>query len=97
MMRLWQLRVLFKRQIYAAFQEDDAAMSLIPFFGDGHLLWTSDYRHPDSVWPNSRGVLRRRPRGGALRYRTLHPRGLPSELLLCRSINQERGRKKPYP
>ena len=29
---------LFKRQIYATFQEDAAAMSLIPFFGDGHLL-----------------------------------------------------------
>ena len=28
-------------------------MSLIPFFGDGHLLWASDYPHPDSVWPNS--------------------------------------------
>ena len=29
---------LFKRQIWATFQEDYAAMALIPFFGDGHLL-----------------------------------------------------------
>jgi hypothetical protein len=28
--------------IYATFQEDHVAMSLIPFFGDGHLLWASD-------------------------------------------------------
>ena len=44
---------LFKRQIWATFQEDYATMSLIPFFGDGHLLWASDYPHPDGVWPNS--------------------------------------------
>jgi predicted TIM-barrel fold metal-dependent hydrolase len=50
---------LFKRQIYATFQEDEAAMSLIPFFGDGHLLWASDYPHPDSVWPNSRTAIER--------------------------------------
>jgi predicted TIM-barrel fold metal-dependent hydrolase len=50
---------LFKRQIYATFQEDHVAMSLIPFFGDGHLLWASDYPHPDSVWPNSREAIER--------------------------------------
>jgi predicted TIM-barrel fold metal-dependent hydrolase len=50
---------LFKRQIYATFQEDHVAMSLIPFFGDGHLLWASDYPHPDSVWPNSRAAIER--------------------------------------
>ncbi len=50
---------LFKRQIYATFQEDHAAMALIPFFGDGHLLWASDYPHPDSVWPNSVAAIER--------------------------------------
>jgi uncharacterized protein len=44
---------LFKRQIWATFQEDYATMALIPFFGEGHLLWASDYPHPDGVWPNS--------------------------------------------
>ena len=52
-------RELFKRQIWATFQEDYAAMALIPFFGDGHLLWASDYPHPDSVWPNSRAAIER--------------------------------------
>ncbi len=53
---------LFRRQIYATFQEDHVAMSLIPFFGDGHLLWASDYPHPDSVWPNSRAAIERQMR-----------------------------------
>ena len=50
---------LFKRQIWATFQEDYATMSLIPFFGDGHLLWASDYPHPDGVWPNSLKAIER--------------------------------------
>src|SRR5262249_61018527 len=53
---------IFKRQIYATFQDDHVAMSLIPFFGDGHLLWASDYPHPDSVWPDSRGAIERQMR-----------------------------------
>ena len=24
-----------------------------------HLLWASDYPHPDSVWPNSREAIER--------------------------------------
>ena len=54
---------LFKRQIWATFQEDYVAMSLIPFFGEGHLLWASDYPHPDSVWPNSRAAIERQMSG----------------------------------
>ncbi len=50
---------LFKRQIWATFQEDYAAMSLIPFFGEGHLLWASDYPHPDGVWPHSQEAVAR--------------------------------------
>jgi len=54
---------LFKRQLYATFQEDYVAMSLIPFFGEGHLMWASDYPHPDSVWPNSRAAIERQMGG----------------------------------
>jgi len=39
--------------------DDYVAMSLIPFFGEGDLLWASDYPHPDSVWPNSRQAIER--------------------------------------
>jgi predicted TIM-barrel fold metal-dependent hydrolase len=57
--RLWEAKELFKRQIYATFQEDYVAMSLVPFFGEGHLLWASDYPHPDSVWPHSQDAIER--------------------------------------
>lgn len=50
---------LFKRQIWATFQEDHVAMALLPFYGEGHLLWASDYPHPDSTWPNSRAIIER--------------------------------------
>jgi predicted TIM-barrel fold metal-dependent hydrolase len=50
---------LFRRQIWATFQEDYVTMSLIPFFGEGRLLWASDYPHPDGVWPNSLAAIER--------------------------------------
>jgi uncharacterized protein len=50
---------LFRRQIWATFQEDYVTMALIPFFGEGHLLWASDYPHPDGVWPNSQEAVER--------------------------------------
>jgi predicted TIM-barrel fold metal-dependent hydrolase len=48
---------LFRRQVWVSFQEDYVAMSLLKFFGEGHVLWASDYPHPDSTWPNSRKVI----------------------------------------
>jgi len=50
---------IFKRQVYATFQEDHVAMALLPFYGDGHVMWASDYPHPDSVWPDSRAAIDR--------------------------------------
>jgi len=50
---------LFRRQVWVSFQEDHVAMSLLPFYGEGHLLWASDYPHPDSTWPNSRKIIDR--------------------------------------
>ena len=54
---------LFRRQIYVSFQEDDVAMSLIPFYGENHLLWASDYPHPDGTWPHSRKAIERQMSG----------------------------------
>ncbi len=48
---------LFRRQVWVTFQEDYVAMSLLQFYGEGHVLWASDYPHPDSTWPNSRQVI----------------------------------------
>jgi predicted TIM-barrel fold metal-dependent hydrolase len=33
------------------------AMSLLKFYGEGHVLWASDYPHPDSTWPNSKATI----------------------------------------
>jgi uncharacterized protein len=48
---------LFKRQIFVTFQDDPVAMALLPFFNIDHVLWASDYPHPDSTWPNSQKVI----------------------------------------
>ncbi len=48
---------LFKRQIYASFQDDPVAMSLLDFMGEDHALWASDYPHPDSTWPHSQAKI----------------------------------------
>jgi predicted TIM-barrel fold metal-dependent hydrolase len=50
---------LFKRQIYATFQESPTAMALLDFYGPDNLLWATDYPHPDSIWPNSRAAIQR--------------------------------------
>lgn len=47
---------LFKRQIYATFQQSPVTMRLLEFYGD-NLLWATDYPHPDSIWPNSRKIM----------------------------------------
>ncbi len=44
---------VFKRQVWATYQEDRVGLELTNFFGEGHMMWASDYPHPDSTWPNS--------------------------------------------
>ena len=43
----------FRRQVWATYQEDRVGLDLVKFFGEGHMMWASDYPHPDSTWPNS--------------------------------------------
>jgi predicted TIM-barrel fold metal-dependent hydrolase len=50
---------LFKRQVYATFQEDHVAMDLLKYYGDDKVLWASDYPHPDSIWPSSHATVER--------------------------------------
>ncbi|MGH6988362.1 MAG: amidohydrolase family protein [Stellaceae bacterium] len=50
---------IFKRQIWATFQEDNVAMDLLKYYGDDKVLWASDYPHPDSIWPNSHATVER--------------------------------------
>jgi predicted TIM-barrel fold metal-dependent hydrolase len=48
---------IFKRQVWATYQTDLVGLHLIQFFGEGHIMWGSDYPHPDSTWPFSREII----------------------------------------
>jgi len=48
---------IFKRQVWATFQTDLVGLHLIQFFGEGHVMWGSDYPHPDSTWPFSKEII----------------------------------------
>jgi uncharacterized protein len=50
---------VFKRQVWATYQSDLVGLHLVDFFGDGHMMWASDYPHPDSTWPFSQDVIAR--------------------------------------
>lgn len=44
---------LFRRQVYATFEDEDLGVDMIPLIGAGSIMWASDYPHPVSTWPNS--------------------------------------------
>ena len=48
---------IFKRQVWATFQTDFVGLHLTQFFGEGHVMWGSDYPHPDSTWPFSKEII----------------------------------------
>jgi len=50
---------MFRRQVWATYQQDLVGLHLVDFFGDGHIMWASDYPHPDSTWPRSQEVIER--------------------------------------
>ncbi len=43
-----------KRQVWATFQFEDVWIDLRKRYGDEKIMWSSDYPHTDSPWPNSR-------------------------------------------
>ncbi|GIW41733.1 MAG: amidohydrolase [Candidatus Binatia bacterium] len=44
---------IFRRQVYATFEEEPLGPRLIPLVGAENCMWASDYPHPDSTFPNS--------------------------------------------
>ena len=50
---------IFKRQVWATYQADLVGLHLVEFFGDGHMMWASDYPHADGTWPYSDEVVER--------------------------------------
>jgi predicted TIM-barrel fold metal-dependent hydrolase len=48
---------LFRRQVIATFEEEEAAPQVIPQLGFDVVMWASDYPHLDSTFPESRRVI----------------------------------------
>ena len=49
----------FNRQIYATFFNDAVGARLLSWWGQDNCMWSSDYPHANSTWPNSREVVAR--------------------------------------
>ena len=49
----------FERQIYATFFNDPPSRMLLGEWGTKNCMWSNDYPHPNSTWPNSREVIER--------------------------------------
>ena len=53
---------IFRRQVFATFEEEPLGPQLIPLLGPDNFMWASDYPHPDSTFPHSADGDRRRLR-----------------------------------
>ena len=49
----------FDRQIYATFFNDPPSKMMLADWGTRNCMWSNDYPHPNSTWPNSRDVIAR--------------------------------------
>lgn len=49
----------FHRQIYATFFNDHVGGKLFSWWGVDNCMWSNDYPHQNSTWPNSRDVIAR--------------------------------------
>lgn len=47
----------FYRNVYATFFNDAVGGQLLSWWGHDNCMWSTDYPHPNSPWPNSRRVL----------------------------------------
>jgi uncharacterized protein len=49
----------FRRQIYATFFNDPVGARLFSWWGCDNFMWSNDYPHQNSTWPNSQDVIAR--------------------------------------
>ena len=49
----------FHRQVYATFFNDHVGGRLFSWWGADNCMWSNDYPHQNSTWPNSRDVIAR--------------------------------------
>jgi predicted TIM-barrel fold metal-dependent hydrolase len=54
---------IFHRNFWATFMLDTVGMDLLHRMNVDHLMWSTDYPHSGSDWPNSRVVIERVFRG----------------------------------
>lgn len=49
----------FRRQVFVAYVDDPAAVYSRHLIGVNNLMWSSDYPHNASTWPNSQAIIER--------------------------------------
>jgi hypothetical protein len=49
----------FYKQVYATFFNDVAGGHNLSWWGQDNCMWSNDFPHPNSTWPNSRRVIER--------------------------------------
>jgi uncharacterized protein len=54
---------VFRRQVWATFEEEPLGPELLPLLGPDNFMWASDYPHPDSTFPHSRQAIEEAFRG----------------------------------
>ncbi len=50
---------VFRRQVLATFEEDLAGIRTYDLIGPHNIMWSSDFPHSDTTWPNSRQAIER--------------------------------------
>jgi len=48
---------IWKRNFWVTFQDDPVGLAQLKFCNEDHILWASDYPHPDSTFPDSRRIV----------------------------------------
>ncbi|MEE9143308.1 MAG: amidohydrolase family protein [Candidatus Binatia bacterium] len=49
----------FNEQVYSCFFNDTVGGRNLEWWGEDNCMWSNDYPHPNSTWPNSRKVIER--------------------------------------
>lgn len=49
----------FERQVHATFFNDTVGGRQLAWWGADNCMWSNDYPHPNSTWPNSRAIIKR--------------------------------------
>ena len=47
----------FERQVYGVFISDAVGAYLLQDYGQNNFMWSNDYPHPASIWPDSHLVI----------------------------------------